>query len=197
MKYIFFLALTLLLPAISYAAPTNLTFHSLPGLNDAASFTTENYINALYVLAISLAAILAVIKLIMAGTQYMLTDIVTKKQNAKDNIKGALLGLVIILVAVTILNTINPNLTNLNILRNAEPLTPVPGSSGVTPDYDPDAPRSGDLIRRESGGSSGRMSWILDEFGSMDEFNNWCSGQGGATREEEVISGIVYSCRHP
>lgn len=129
--------LLFILPLGVFAQEGRITFHSLPGLSSGDTFTTEQYINALYTLAISLAAILAVIKLIWAGVQYMLTDIVTSKQKAKDDIKGALLGLMIILAAVTILNTINPNLTNLNFLRNAEQTAPLQsGGDNVPPTYE-------------------------------------------------------------
>ena len=52
----------------------------------------------------------------------MLSDIVTSKENAKKEIQGALLGLLVILSAVLILDTINPELKNFSILRNAQPL---------------------------------------------------------------------------
>lgn len=94
------------------------TFQELPGISGGSS--TQDYIHALYTLSISLAAILVVLKLMYAGVNYMTTDLIGSKQKAKDDIKGALLGLLIILGAVTILNTINPNLLQLNFLRNAD-----------------------------------------------------------------------------
>lgn len=107
------------------------TFQDLPGLENVSNLTTQQYIDALYVIAIVAASILAVFKLIMAGVKYMLSEVVTNKQKAKDDIRGALLGLLIILGAVTLLNTINPNLTNLDFLRNADPTRPVPGVGGT------------------------------------------------------------------
>ena len=77
------------------------------------------YINALYLLAISVAAFLAVVKIIFGGVKYMLSDVVTDKGDAKKDIKGALLGLLIVLAAVLILETINPSLNDLDVLRNA------------------------------------------------------------------------------
>jgi len=127
MRNLLFIALgtLLIIPLGVYAQENRIAFHTLPGLSEGTAFTTDQYVNALYALAISLAAILAVFKLILAGVRYMLTDIVTDKKKAKDDIRGALLGLVIILAAVTILNTINPNLTSLNFLRNAAATTPI------------------------------------------------------------------------
>ena len=79
---------------------------------DSSSF--GGYINALYLLAISIAAVLAVIKLIIAGVKYMLSDVVTNKASAKADIKGALLGLLLILAAVLILEVINPSIGDNN-----------------------------------------------------------------------------------
>ena len=75
------------------------------------------YIQALYRLAIGVAASLAVLRLILAGAQYMFTDVVTKKADAKKNVQSSLIGLLIVLSAVLILNTINPQLTNLEALN--------------------------------------------------------------------------------
>jgi len=77
-----------------------------------------DYINALYRLAISIAALLAVIKIIYAGVQYMFSDIVTQKEDAKKDIQGALLGLLIIIGAVIILNTVNTDITKNEILMD-------------------------------------------------------------------------------
>jgi len=112
MKYLITLTL-FLLPIITLAAPQYTPIVGLPGVPTDASFDT--YINALYGLSISIAALLAVIKIVIAGVKYMLTDIVTSKGAAKEDIKGALLGLLIVIGAVLILTVINPNLANVNI----------------------------------------------------------------------------------
>lgn len=71
----------------------------------------NDYINAVYLMFISIAALIAVIKIIIAGVKYMFTDIVTQKSDAKNDIKGALLGLLVVLAAVLVLGIINPDLT--------------------------------------------------------------------------------------
>lgn len=130
MKY--FILIFIMFPLVTFAQEARRTFQNLPGLDNAGNFTTQQYIDALYTIAITAAAILVVFKLIWAGVQYMLSEVVTSKQKAKDDIKGALLGLLIILAAVTILNTVNPNLTNLNFLRNAQQVVPVQSSNQST-----------------------------------------------------------------
>lgn len=112
-----------LFPAWSYAAdpcPTGTnaicTFQTLPFTTGAANLSTEGYINALYRIAISIAAILVVIKIILAGVKYLFSDVITNKEAAKKDIRSALLGLIIILGAVTILQTINPQIINMDVL---------------------------------------------------------------------------------
>lgn len=99
-------------------------FHALagiPGIANPDALTTEGYVQALYDISITAAALLVVFKLMFAGVKYMFTEVVTSKEDAKKDIRASLIGLLIILSAVTLLNTINPNLTTLNFLRNAEP----------------------------------------------------------------------------
>ncbi len=90
----------------------------IPGL-DANSQSTSQYVEALYILSITVAAFLAVVKIIFGGVKWMLSDVVTDKSAAKKDIWGAIIGLLIVLSAVLILNTINPQLKELNFLQNA------------------------------------------------------------------------------
>ena len=91
----------------------------LPGLENPNNISLQEYINALLRIAIIVAAIMAVVKLILAGAQYVLTALITEKADAKADIKSALLGLLIIIGAVTILREINPNLVTLPMLPQA------------------------------------------------------------------------------
>jgi hypothetical protein len=94
----------------------------IPGL-DPNSQSTGDYVNALYILAITAAALMAFVKIIFGGVKWMLSDVVTDKSSAKKDIQGALLGLLIVLAAVLVLNTINQDLTKLNFLENAQPIS--------------------------------------------------------------------------
>lgn len=103
-----FFLLLLFLPVVTLAQFRTLV--GIPGLADPSTdFNT--YINILYALSISVAALLAVIKIIIAGVKYMLSDLVSSKEEAKSDIQGALIGLLIVVSAVLILNVINPQLT--------------------------------------------------------------------------------------
>lgn len=108
--------LLFILTAIIAIAPFSLlaqeqptTLVQLP-ISNQGSF--DEYINLLYKLSISVAALLAVVKIIIAGVKYMLSDVVTDKSSAIKDIKGALFGLLLIIGAVIVLNTINPALTD-------------------------------------------------------------------------------------
>lgn len=116
------LLFSLSLPTIVAAQTVVVPFQTIPFLS-GSTLTTGGYVQALYYGAIAIAAMLVVIRLIWAGTEYMLSDLVTSKAAAKSKIQNALLGLLIILAAVTILNTINPNLNNLNVIGTGGTVT--------------------------------------------------------------------------
>ncbi|MBY0309714.1 pilin [Patescibacteria group bacterium] len=99
----------------------------IPGINNTAT-DFNLYINQLYFLSISLAALLAVIKIIIGGVKWMLSDGPSGKSGAKDDIRSALLGLLLIVSAVLILGTINPQLRDLNVLGGAPALNPLPSA---------------------------------------------------------------------
>jgi hypothetical protein len=106
------LAICSLLPAIAQAETVYLV--GIPGIDTAAEYTLPSLINALYVVSISLAALLAVIKIVIAGAKYMLSEIVTNKEDAKKDVRGAIFGLLIVIAAALILQVINPQLNRLD-----------------------------------------------------------------------------------
>lgn len=89
------------------------------------------FITGLYRLAIGIAALAAVLRLILAGAKYIVTDVVTAKGEAKKDIQNALIGLLIVLSAVLILNTINPALNSFNALDGLQ--APVINVNGPPP----------------------------------------------------------------
>ncbi len=127
MKFSILLSSLLLLPVFVMAGGDT-GFVPLVGIPGIQGGDFNQYVNALYGLAISIAALIAVVKIVLAGAKYMMDDIVTHKSEAKEDIKNALIGLLIIIGAWIILNTINSNLTNLSI--NADP---VPFDNSIPP----------------------------------------------------------------
>jgi len=100
----------LVLPSIAAALP--LTYEPLvaiPGLS-ATGTDLSSYVKMAYAFSISIAALLAVIKIIIAGVKWMMTDKIGSISEAKSDIQSALLGLLIIVCAVLIINIINPKI---------------------------------------------------------------------------------------
>lgn len=67
-------------------------------------------LNSVFKFLIYLGAMLAVLFLVLAGITYMISEVVDKRSAARDRIKAAVWGLIILLASWIILNTINPGL---------------------------------------------------------------------------------------
>lgn len=114
MKKITLIALIIaLIPASIVSAQAYEPLVGIPGIDPNTDF--NSFISTLYALSISIAGLLAVIKIIIAGVKYMTTDLVPSKGNAKKDIEGALIGLLVVLSAVLILTVINPQLTDVDM----------------------------------------------------------------------------------
>lgn len=81
-----------------------------------SSGSLAELLNKLFFASITLGAILAVIKLMWAGYEYMATDLWTRKETAKKTIENVVIGLLLLLSIWLILYQINPQLLNLDIL---------------------------------------------------------------------------------
>ncbi|MDD5135686.1 MAG: hypothetical protein PHP01_09810, partial [Phycisphaerae bacterium] len=97
------------------------------------------YIRYVFIFIASLAGIMAVTVLAIGGVQYM-TSVgdVAKMKSAKSKIMSSLFGILLLLSSYIILNTINPNLTNIEeptlIQLASVPLPVAPISSVPTAD---------------------------------------------------------------
>jgi len=69
-----------------------------------------DYFNVIFKIIIGLCAVLAVIMIVIGGIQYMGSESIFGKTEAKSRIAAAILGLIIALGAYALLNTINPDL---------------------------------------------------------------------------------------
>jgi uncharacterized membrane protein YeaQ/YmgE (transglycosylase-associated protein family) len=99
------------LPCIA-SAGSNCTSSSPP----TTTINIQTYIVYIFKLMIALAVFAAVVMCIIGGFEYMLTDSVSKKLDAKGTIKNAVLGLAGALCSWLILYTINPNLVNVSLV---------------------------------------------------------------------------------
>lgn len=80
------------------------------------------YLNTIFKMAITVGAILAVLRLLYAGYIYMASDVFTDKGKAKAVFADVFLGLFLLLSIYIILAQINPNLLNLDV--KLEAITP-------------------------------------------------------------------------
>ncbi len=73
------------------------------------------YFNALIRIFIGFCAVLAMIFIVIGGMQYMTSELVSGKEEAKKRIWGAVGGLILALASYAILNTINPQLLDISL----------------------------------------------------------------------------------
>ncbi len=93
-------------------------FQSFYGSDDLGGF-----VNRLFQAALSIGAILAVLRLAYAGYVYMTSEAFGHKSHAKEIIGDAILGLLLLLSIWLILYQINPEILNLNILTKIQTVT--------------------------------------------------------------------------
>jgi hypothetical protein len=179
MRYIFLFICFLGSTAVVFAQGTEgyVPIVGVPGLEQAGGLTAQQYVEALYKLSIAIGAMLAVIQIIFAGVQYMFTDVITSKSDAISRIWGALWGLVILLGAVLILQTVNPDLLNLNIFSNApsidnikgvEPKKPTPAKIGDSAtSFNPQATKNIIDTCKTAGGAVGSEQQAAGKGGRM------------------------------
>ena len=103
------------------------------------------YLNIIIRIFLGISAVLAMVMIVVAGVQYMTTEAVSGKGQAKSNIINAVFGFVLALAAYVILNTINPALLNfcpnfyeaqITISPFDEPHDPIDGKYCKNPEYD-------------------------------------------------------------
>jgi hypothetical protein len=104
------------LPYAAFAATEYAPLVGIPRLDQTANTGLPEYINAVYLLIVGAGALIGVVKIAMAGIKWSLSDIVTHKSDAIEDIKGVLLGLALLVIPFVVLNEINPNITRLDVL---------------------------------------------------------------------------------
>lgn len=143
----------------------------IPPLGSAQGTGLAAYLNRIYVVLIAIGAIIAFIKIAIAGVKWSMSDVITDKGEAKKDIQGALLGLAILLIPFIVLNTIYPGLTNLNILGGA-------GGAGVN-------------LNTSSGpGGAGGTSQTGVGYGSQS-LQDVCTVRNGVAPPPGCVSGSM------
>lgn len=108
----------------------------LSGLYAGGDLST--FIQKLFVFAITIGAIIAVVQLMRAGYLYMGSEIWSSKSKAREIFVNVIFGLLLLLSIWLILQKINPQILNLDILKvikgqPAQGLVAPAGQKGVTP----------------------------------------------------------------
>ncbi len=98
-------------PVSAQAKPYTLIV-PFPGQNPQVS-SPQDYIKALYTFGLGFGALLAMVMIVIGAVQYTASEAITSKEDAKDRIQKAILGLILLIVATVILYTINPALPDL------------------------------------------------------------------------------------
>ena len=180
------------------AAQGYISLVGIDGARTAAGFDTQEYIDTLYRIAIIAAAFVAVGKLVWAGAQYVLSGVVTKKEDAKKEIWGALIGILIILGAVTILTTINPQISNLRALNPIDvppPPEPEPEENSVEhwcDQYGQDncSVKSCDML-----GTDYWLTWLVNEPLNRVSCSTLCAYYDGNVVGRDMLN--TGSCVYP
>ncbi len=122
-------------------------FGTPPQPEDKSSLAA--FLNSAFRVALSVGAILAVLRIAYAGYLYMGNDMWSHKSKAKEILGDIVLGVLLLLSIWLILKQINPDILNLDILRNVKqapsttaPVTTTPSPTNTTSatPYDPADP---------------------------------------------------------
>jgi uncharacterized membrane protein len=73
------------------------------------------FLSQAFSFGLAIAAALAVIMIVWGGVEIMLSESVTKKDDGKSRISGAIWGLLLALTSYLILYTINPDILNFEL----------------------------------------------------------------------------------
>jgi hypothetical protein len=81
---------------------------------DVKGLQFGDMVNSLFQISLGILMVLAVVMIVIAGVQYMTTESIYGKGDAKGRITNAITGLILALGIFVILNTINPKLLEVN-----------------------------------------------------------------------------------
>lgn len=178
-KYLFlFLSALTLTPTFVFAGTPFIPLVGIPGFQGGTSVTLNTFVNQLFLTCIAIAALLAVVKLVIAGFKYMLTDVVTSKEDAKNDIKGALFGLLVVASTVLILSTINEDITEFSIVNQFGGIsisgTPPPTPAPATPQGGAVIPidKLADILGLDPSVVADNIDFVIDTIDTYDDLNN-------------------------
>ncbi len=167
-----------------------------PGILPGGGPTTPSfqaYFSSIVGTTLALGAALAVLMIVIGGIQIITSTTPAKMGGGKQKIYNALIGLMIIIISTTLLETINPNLLNLNFFSPGEftateqsrpPAIDTPGNpnSPIVPSGSTEFVQYWDFndgINRQVGDASPELSTVLS-----------CTGE---RLQQQGIRGMITS----
>ena len=108
-------------------------------IDDANVQDPTGYIAGYFRIFVIIISFLAVIKLMICGFQFMLSESISTKADAKKCIWAVIFGLFIILLSWLILYTINPDLIKINFESISKQAADIPKKGDTTGAVPPDA----------------------------------------------------------
>ncbi|MFZ2522015.1 MAG: pilin [Minisyncoccia bacterium] len=129
-KFTKFLALSIFLFSLAtlthaQAQPYQLLVPSLPGIG-AQQTTLTTYIPAAFRLAIGASAVLAFVMITFGGIMYATADAITQKQQGREYLTNAVVGLLLVIGAYAILYTIDPGILAIDLVMKRPPTATPP-----------------------------------------------------------------------
>ena len=120
--------------SLVYAVDDYAVLAPLPGTytttNGTSTTNLTTYIPNMFRLVMGIAGVLAFIMITYGGFIYATSDAIQEKGEGRGYIENAVYGLILVLGAVVLLNTINPKIMNFDILL---PKPDIAGTQNTTP----------------------------------------------------------------
>lgn len=88
------------------------------GFSNGTYTNLPDYLNAMYLLAVTVGSLIAIVMLVTSGIRLMLSEAFTDRDKAKKRITNAVWGLVLLIGSFVFLYTINPDLLVFKFLPN-------------------------------------------------------------------------------
>jgi hypothetical protein len=120
-KFFFSVLLLVLIFSLSLAnlaLAWEVSWPAIPGFPDGAPEELEDFIAYVFSFALAIVGIIALLMFIIAAIQYMVSTVAGTKAAAKDKMKNAILGIILLLASYVILNTINPELVTVLVSKD-------------------------------------------------------------------------------
>ena len=159
----------------------------IPGIDKNAVLDPKTglstYFNGIFRIAIVVSGILAVIMIVIGGFEYITSEAMGGKKDGRDRITSAIGGLILLLFSYILLNTINPDITQIKI--NFATL-----HSGCTGKTNDDGTCQG--ISTLNLGSNGGQSSLENKIANLNKSN--CSNPGDPINNQSGTQAGVITC---